>query len=74
MLLDDLTTRRLDDSSASLSASVGAFRDEALRLLSHTFSPPTSSTSLFEITERGATLVTSTFSFANWSRCLSSSH
>jgi len=57
-----------------LSANVGARRDDALRLLSHVRSPPISSTSLFEITERGATSVTSTSALAYWSRCLSRSH
>ena len=58
----------------SRAAIVGALRDAAFRLLTQTFSGPTSSTSWFETTERGATSVTSTFSFANSSRCLSSSH
>jgi hypothetical protein len=61
-------------SAASRDATVGAFRDVDLRLLSQTFSLPISSTFRFETTERGATAVTSTSAFANWSRCLSSSH
>jgi len=43
-------------------------------LLCHWCFGSTSSTSRFEITDRGATSVTSIFSFAYSSRCLSSSH
>jgi hypothetical protein len=53
-------------SAASRDASVGAFRDDAaFRLLIQTFSGPISSTVLFDTTDRGATLVTSTSAFAN---------
>jgi len=45
-------------------ARVGARRDAAGRLLCHVFSPPISSTSRFDTTERGANSVTSTFAFA----------
>jgi len=60
--------------SAKRVASVGAFFDAVLRLLSQMLSPLTSSTSWFETTERGATSVTSISSFAYASRCLSRSH
>ena len=61
-------------SPARRSASVFGFFPAAARLLCQMFSGLTSSTVRFETTERGATVVTSTFSFANSSRCLSSSH
>jgi hypothetical protein len=62
--------------ASSALATVGARRsdDDPGRLLSQIRSPPTSSTSLFEMIDRGATAVTSTLSFANLSRCLTSSH
>jgi len=63
-------------SRRSFDAIVGACLPltDAFRLLSQTFSPPISSTSRFETTERGAISVTSNFSDAYSSRCLSSSH
>jgi hypothetical protein len=55
---------------------VGAFLPDSAagRLLCHVRSDPTSSTSLSEMIDRGATSVTSTLSLAKPSRCLSSSH
>jgi len=56
------------------AATVGAPFTEDLRSLSHVVDASTSSSVRFETTDLGATLVTSTFSLANSSRCLSSSH
>jgi len=61
-------------AAASRAASVGARRPVGFRLLSQTFSLPISSTSRFEMTDLGATAVTSTSGFAHSSRCFSRSH
>jgi len=52
---------------------VGAARVD-VRLLIHTFFGETSSTSLFDTTDRGANSVMSILSFANSSLCFNSSH
>jgi hypothetical protein len=57
-----------------LSAIVRAFELDAGRLLCQIRPAPTSSTSLPETTDCGATSVTSILSFAYASRCLISSH
>src|SRR5687768_7060749 len=61
-------------SAVNREAIVGALRAAAFRLLIQTFSGSTSSTVRPETTDCGATVVTSTFSFAYSSRCFSSSH